>query len=569
MCGILAILGIAKGGDSLRQTALHLSRLLRHRGPDWSGVYCEGANIICHERLAIVGVDDGGQPLYNKTRTLVLSVNAEIYNHRPVRAQLAGTHSWLTHSDCECLIHAYAEHGEDFLKKVPINGMYAFVLYDAASDTFIAARDPIGIIPLYIGHGRDGSVWFASELKALQNHCEQFENFPPGHVYRSRTASMERFYTPMWINIDVVPKRRVTRLELREAFEAAVVRHMMADVPCGVLLSGGLDSSLVASIAARHAPYRTEEYADLTSNCDLGRPRSSADFPRLHSFCIGLKGSPDIAAAEKVAALLGTRHHSYHFTLQEGLDAISDVIFHLETYDVTSIRASTPMYLMARKIKACGVKVVLSGEGSDEMFGGYLYFHKAPNATEFHRELVRKLSMLHMYDCLRANKATMAWGVEARVPFLDREFLELVMQMDPTQKMCVDEATGKPRIEKHVLRDAFDVSRDSNADGPPTKRMKLFNGEHTGKPYLPEEILWRQKEQFSDGVGYSWIDTLRSVAEERVTDEQLAQAKFRFPNNPPTTKEGYYYRSIFAQHFPGECAAKTVPGGPSVACSTP
>lgn len=548
MCGILAILGIAGGAETFRQRALKLSRMMRHRGPDWNGIYCEANNILCHERLAIVGVDDGAQPLYNHTKTIVMSVNGEIYNHVELRAKLPGQHIWMTHSDCEVLLHAYSEYGPAFLSHIKVNGMFAFVLYDAEKDIYIAARDPIGIIPLYYGHGRDGAVWFSSEMKGLQDNCATFQALPPGHIYNSKTHAVECWYSDPWQKINFIPTRKITLQELRAAFEAAVVRHMMAETPCGVLLSGGLDSSLVAAIAARYQSRRADEAPE-------------ADFPRLHSFCIGLKGSPDLKAAEQVAELIRTKHHSYTFTIQEGLDALSEVIWHLETYDVTTIRASTPMFLMSRKIKASGVKMVLSGEGSDEIFGGYLYFHKAPNREEFHRELVRKVAALHQYDCLRANKSTMAWGLEARVPFLDREFLELCMAFDPTQKMCVDE-DGKKRIEKWILRAAFDI-----ADNEPAAKKPKTGIDHSG-PYLPSAVLWRQKEQFSDGVGYGWIDGLRDHAEQKVTDEQLMQAKFVFPYNTPQTKEAYFYRQIFASHFPSESAAKTVPGGPSVACST-
>eukprot|EP00667_Euglena_gracilis_P005261 EG_transcript_5296 len=548
MCGILAILGIAGGADSFRHRALKLSRMMRHRGPDWNGIYCEGNNILCHERLAIVGVDDGAQPLYNHSKSIIMSVNGEIYNHVQLRAELPGNHVWMTHSDCEVLLHAYAQYGPEFLKKIHVNGMFAFVLYDSDKDVYIAARDPIGIIPLYYGHGRDGSVWFSSEMKGLQDNCATFQPLPPGHIYNSVNHAVEPWYSAEWQNMNIIPSRKIGLQELREAFEAAVVRHMMAETPCGVLLSGGLDSSLVAAIAARYQSRRAGETQE-------------ADFPRLHSFCIGLKGSPDLKAAEDVAALIHTKHHSYNFTIQEGLDALSEVIWHLETYDVTTIRASTPMFLMSRKIKASGVKMVLSGEGSDEIFGGYLYFHKAPNKEEFHKELVRKVSALHLYDCARANKSTMAFGLEARVPFLDREFLELCMAFDPAQKMCVDEK-GDKRIEKWILRAAFDTSVDREST---PKRAKTENG---ADPYLPASVLWRQKEQFSDGVGYGWIDALRDNAEQKVTDEQLAQARFVFPHNTPATKEAYYYRQIFASHFPSDAAAKTVPGGPSVACST-
>mmetsp|Transcript_52033 Transcript_52033/g.114186 ORF Transcript_52033/g.114186 Transcript_52033/m.114186 type:complete len:584 (+) Transcript_52033:85-1836(+) len=537
MCGILALLGLAEDAETWRKRALELAKLLRHRGPDWSGIYCKGNHILCHERLAIVDPDSGEQPFFTADKQVILAANGEIYNHKQLRAELKGEHTFLTGSDCEVLMHMFVEDGAGFLKKHRVNGMYAFVAFNENDGSFMAARDPIGIMPLYWGWGKDGSVWFSSEMKALNNDCEKFELFPPGCYYDSKSGKVERFYEPEWWSESHIPSTPINYKYVRDEFERSIVRHLMADVPYGVLLSGGLDSSLVASIVQRHVAFRTEDYSS------DGGVHHKSHWPVLHSFCIGLPGSPDLQAAQKVADMIGTIHHSYTFTVEQGIDALSDVIFHLETYDVTTIRASTPMFLMSRKIKALGVKMVLSGEGADEMLGGYLYFHKAPNKEEFHKELVRKIKDLHKYDCLRCNKSTMAWGLEARVPFLDRDFLDVIMNLDPEAKMC----TG--RIEKHLLRKAFDV-------------------EEGEKPFLPKDVLWRQKEQFSDGVGYSWIDALKDRAAAVITDKQLEMAKHRFPYNTPQTKEAYLYRQIFSTHFPQEAAAKTVPGGPSIACST-
>jgi len=514
---------------------------LRHRGPDWSGLYCQGSAIIAHERLGIVDPDSGDQPLFNESRDIVLGVNGEIYNHLELREKLEerapGKHKFLTKSDCECLLHLYAEDGVDFLSKNEVCGMYAFCLWDLKKEIFIIARDTVGIIPLYQGWGTDGSVHVASELKALHKACQRYEEFPPGHVYDSKSDTKKCFYTPCWYNPKVVPSEEIKLAGLREAFERAVISHLMSDVPYGVLLSGGLDSSLIASIMSRHCHRRIESDG-----------RDQAYWPTLHSFSIGLKGSPDLKAAREVAEFLKTVHHEYVFTPREGLDALSDVIYNIETFDVTTIRASTPMYLMARKIRAQGVKMVLSGEGADEIFGGYLYFHKAPNAEEFHEENVRKVKQLHLYDCLRANKSMMSWGVEARVPFLDRRFMEEAFSFTPKQKMCVD-AEGKKRTEKWVLRKAFD-----------------FPG---SRAYLPSEVLWRQKEQFSDGVGYLWIDSLKEHAEATITDQQMKTASNRFPLKTPRTKEAYMYREIFARHF-GENgpAAQCVGWQDSIACSS-
>jgi len=528
MCGILCILECHNTQET-RARAVQLAKRLRHRGPDWSGVWVSGNKVMCHERLAIVDPESGDQPLPNEDGTIAVCVNGEIYNHKELEAELKQPHTFRTKSDCECIVHLYEECGADLVNR--LSGDFGFVVADTVKDTFLVARDPMGVDPLYYGYGRDGAMWFASEMKALKDDCERFDIFPPGQYYTPETGFVQ-WYVPPWHDEKYLPSTAVDLVALRNAFEQSVLRRLMSDVPYGVLLSGGLDSSLVAAVAARNARKRVEE-----------GQKSEAWWPRLHSFCIGMKGSPDIAAAREVANFLDLVHHEYTFTFQEGLDAIPDVIHHLETYDLTTVRASTPMYLMARKIKASGIKMVLSGEGADEIFGGYLYFHKAPNAEEFHKETVNKLKGLHYYDCLRANKSMCAWGVEVRVPFLDRDFLEVAMNMDPAAKMC-----GGGKIEKSVLRAAFDTLDD---------------------PYLPKEILWRQKEQFSDGVGYTWIDGLKATASTKVSDRMMEKAAFVFPHNTPASKEAYWYRMLFADHFPGQSAANTVPGGPSIACSTP
>ncbi|GBG85225.1 hypothetical protein CBR_g39791 [Chara braunii] len=510
-----------------RRRILQLSRRLRHRGPDWSGLHQTGSNYLAHERLAIVDPASGDQPLYNEDKSIAVTVNGEIYNHEQLRKQFKEDHKFHTASDCEVIAHLYEEAGEDAVAK--LDGMFSFVLYDSRTGNFIAARDPIGITPMYLGWGRDGSVWFASEMKALKDDCERFEVFPPGHIFSSVEGGLRRYYSPPWFNESIIPTAPLDLSELRLAFTRAVIKRLMTDVPFGVLLSGGLDSSLVSAVAARHI--KESNVGDKWGH-------------QLHSFSIGLKGSPDLKAAREVSEYIGTLHYELHFTIQEGIDALSDVIYHIETYDLTTVRASTPMFLMARKIKALGVKMVLSGEGADEIFGGYLYFHKAPNKEEFHRETLRKIKLLHLYDCLRANKATSAWGLEVRVPFLDRDFMNVAMSFDPAEKM-INRAEG--RIEKFAMRKAFDDKE---------------------KPYLPQHILYRQKEQFSDGVGYSWIDSLKRHAEEQVTDRMMANAKHVFPENTPPTKEGYLYRMIFENHFPQSSSRSTVPGGPSVACST-
>jgi len=528
MCSILGILDLKSDPAVLRAQALELSRRQRHRGPDWSGVFANGEAILAHERLAIVGVDSGAQPLLSADGRQVLAVNGEIYNHRSLRQRFEADYAFTTHSDCEVILPLYLAHGAGFLEQ--LEGMFAFVLWDAERHRYLIARDPIGIVPLYFGHDAHGNLFVASELKALAPVCRDAREFPPGHYLLSDEGTEPvRYYRPGWREFAAVAGGTRDRGAVRSALESAVRSHMMSDVPYGVLLSGGLDSSLIAAIAKKYAARRVED-----------DERSEAWWPQLHSFAVGLQGAPDLAAARKVADHIGTVHHEFHFTIQEGIDALSDVVFHLETYDVTTIRAATPMYLMARRIRAMGIKMVLSGEGSDELFGGYLYFHKAPSAEALHAETVRKLDALHLYDCLRANKAMAAWGVEARVPFLDRGFIDAAMQLDPEVKL-----SGAPRgrIEKQFLREAF-------------------------AGYLPDEVLWRQKEQFSDGVGYAWIDSLKVHAASKVSEQELANARFRFPYNTPLTQEAYFYRTLFEQHFPQDWAARCVPGGPSVACST-
>ena len=525
MCGIVAILNVKKQTQELRQKALKMSQKIRHRGPDWSGIYCGGSAILAHERLSIVDPESGGQPLYSPDRKQVLAVNGEIYNHQEIRRRYAGRYEFQTGSDCEVILALYRDKGIGFLED--LSGIFAFVLYDEERDEFLIARDPIGVIPLYIGYDNDGTVYVASELKALEGQCEHYEPFLPGHYYWSKEPGMKRYYQRDWFEYESVKDNEASVEVIHDALEDAVRRQLMSDVPYGVLLSGGLDSSVISAIAQKFSEHRIEDNS-----------RTRAYWPHLHSFAVGLKGAPDLAKARLVADHIGTVHHEINYTIQEGLDAIRDVIYYIETYDVTTVRASTPMYLLARVIKSMGIKMVLSGEGADEIFGGYLYFHKAPSAREFHEETVRKLSKLHLYDCLRANKSLSAWGVEGRVPFLDKEFLDVAMRTNPEAKMC----PGKT-IEKKIVREAF-------AD------------------LLPEEVAWRQKEQFSDGVGYSWIDTLKAITTAAVTDEQMAHAAERFPINPPKNKEEYYYRSIFAEHFPSDSAARSVPSEASVACST-
>lgn len=565
MCGIVSIFNIQEQTPELRQQALRMSQKIRHRGPDWSGIYCGGSAILAHERLSIVDPESGRQPLFAPDKKQVLAVNGEIYNHQNIRARFAGKYQYQTGSDCEVILSLYREmredsdfdtliyKGEDALHAritqmlEELNGIFAFALYDAERDEFLVARDPIGVIPLYIGYDKDGKVLVASELKALEGQCDHYEPFLPGHYYYSKNPGMKRYYTRDWFEYAAMqnkykiddkqnaaeqlktaePQEEAAVKEIHDALETSVKRQLMSDVPYGVLLSGGLDSSVISAVAEKYSSTRVENGGE-----------TKAYWPRLHSFAVGLKGAPDLAKARLVAEHIGTVHHEINYTIQEGLDAIRDVIYFIETYDVTTVRASTPMYLLARVIRSMGIKMVLSGEGADEVFGGYLYFHKAPDAKAFHEETVRKLGKLYLYDCLRANKSLAAWGIEGRVPFLDKEFLDVAMGMNPVLKMCPDKT-----IEKKVVREAF-------AD------------------LLPEEVAWRQKEQFSDGVGYSWIDTLKQITASAVSDEQMAHAAERFPINPPQNKEEYYYRSIFAEHFPSDSAAKSVPSVPSVACST-
>ena len=530
MCGFVGILKIKGDAHQKREQALKMSAKIRHRGPDWSGVYSSEQTVLTHERLAIVDPLSGGQPLYSPDKKKVLAVNGEIYNHQLLRMETAIDYQYQTGSDCEVILALYEQYGTDFIDK--LNGIFAFVLYDMETDDYLIARDPIGVIPLYIGHDSDGTVYVASELKALEGQCDHYEPFPPGHFCTSKHGGkIERWYKRNWFDYNQMQWATSDRQEavqmVKEGLMAAVKRQLMSDVPYGVLLSGGLDSSVVSAIAKLYAAKRIET-----------NDEHDAWWPRLHSFAVGLKGAPDLAKAREVADYIGTVHHEVNYTIQEGLDAIRDVIYYTETYDVTTVRASTPMYLLARVIRSMGIKMVLSGEGADEIFGGYLYFHKAPDAKAFHEETVRKISKLHYYDCLRANKSLMAWGIEGRVPFLDKEFLDIAMSINPELKMCPGST-----IEKGVVREGF-------AD------------------MLPRSVAWRQKEQFSDGVGYSWIDTLKKITSEAVTDEQMAHAAERFPINPPLNKEEYYYRSIFDEHFPSESAARSVNQEASVACST-
>ena len=529
MCGFVGMFDIKTDPVGFREQVISMSRKIRHRGPDWSGVYTGPDTVISHERLSIVDPLSGKQPLKSKDGKLILAANGEIYNHMDIREKYADTYEFLTMSDCEVILALYRDKGTDFLED--LNGIFAFCLYDVEQDRYIVARDHIGIIPLYQGWDQDGHYYVASELKALEGVCTTITEFLPGMVFDSATGKTEKWYSRDWESFDAVKDQDASVEAVREGLMAAVKRQMMSDVPYGVLLSGGLDSSVIAAITAKYAQKRVES-----------EDAEAAWWPRLHSFAVGLEGSPDLVAARKAADFIGTVHHEVHFTIQEALDAVSEVIYHLETYDITTVRAATPMYLLARVIKSMGIKMVLSGEGSDELFGGYLYFHKAPNAKEFHEETVRKLSKLHLYDCLRANKALAAWGVEGRVPFLDKEFIDIAMRLNPEAKMSRN-ADGSDRIEKWIVREAF-------------------------KDFLPAEIAWRQKEQFSDGVGYSWIDTLKKTTDELITDAQFAMADKRFPINTPATKEEYYYRTIFSKHFPSESAAKCVPHEASVACST-
>ena len=525
MCGIVGIFNIKEPTGALRAKALKMSAKIRHRGPDWSGIYDGPTAILAHERLSIVDPTSGRQPLFSSDRKQVLAVNGEIYNHMDIRRRYAGKYEFQTGSDCEVILPLYKEKGVGFLED--LNGIFAFALYDEEKDDFLIARDPIGVIPLYIGHDADGKVYVASELKALEGQCDTYEPFLPGHYYLGSEGKMVRWYKRDWFDYDNVKDNSSSVESVHDALESAVKRQLMCDVPYGVLLSGGLDSSVISAVAQKFASKRIETDS-----------RLGAWWPQLHSFAVGLKGAPDLAKAAEVAKYIGTVHHEINYTIQEGIDALRDVIYYIETYDVTTVRASTPMYLLARFIKSMGIKMVLSGEGADEVFGGYLYFHKAPSPKAFHEETVRKLGKLYQYDCLRANKSLAAWGVEGRVPFLDKEFLDVAMRLNPASKMC----PGKT-IEKKIVREAF-------------------------SDMLPESVAWRQKEQFSDGVGYSWIDTLKAMTSAAVSDDEMTHASERFPINPPRNKEEYFYRTIFEEHFPSESAARSVPSVPSVACST-
>ena len=528
MCGIVCLFDAKQKTEILRPQVLEMSKKIRHRGPDWSGIFQNEKVIFSHERLAIVDPTSGKQPLFSKDKKFVLAVNGEIYNHRELRLEFP-EYEFQTESDCEVIIPLFQKYGKNFVDK--LNGIFAFAIYDIDNDIYFVARDHMGICPLYQGWDKNGNYYVASELKALESVCKTIENFLPGHfLFSPEGYELQQWYKRDWEDFENVKDNTSDIAELRKALEDAVHRQLMSDVPYGVLLSGGLDSSIISAVTAKYSRNRIES-----------GDTQEAWYPRLHSFAVGLEGSPDLMASKKVADHIGSIHHEVHFTVQEGLDAVRDVIYHLETYDVTTIRASTPMYLLARVIKSMGIKMVLSGEGADEIFGGYLYFHKAPNAKEFHEENVRKLNKLHLYDCLRANKSLMSWGIEGRVPFLDKEFMDVAMRLNPKDKMVT---AHEPKIEKWILRKAFE-------------------------DLLPESITWRQKEQFSDGVGYSWIDSLKEVANQEVTDEMMKNSKFRFPLNTPQNKEEYRYRTIFEEHFPSETAAATVPSVPSVACSTP
>ncbi len=526
MCGIVCAFNIKQPTETLRPQILTMAKIIRHRGPDWSGIFSNHRAIMAHERLAIVDPTSGKQPLFSEDKNLVLAANGEIYNHMDLRKQFDGNYNFQTKSDCEIILALYKEKGASFLDE--LNGIFGFALYNVEKDEYFIARDHMGIIPLYIGWDEKGTFYVASELKALEGVCTKIELFPPGHYLQGKNGELVKWYTRDWVEYNAVKDNKTNIKNIRKALEDAVHRQLMSDVPYGVLLSGGLDSSITSAIAKKYADKRIES-----------GDKEAAWWPQLHSFAIGLVDSPDLVAARKVAEYIDTIHHEIKFTIQEGIDAIRDVIYHLETYDITTIRASTPMYLMARAIKAMGIKMVLSGEGADEIFGGYLYFHKAPSAKDFHEETVRKLDKLHMYDCLRANKSLAAWGIEGRVPFLDKEFMDVAMRINPQDKMINGE-----RMEKWVLRKAFE-------------------------DMLPESVAWRQKEQFSDGVGYSWIDTLKEMVDKEVTDEQLANSHYKFPIQPPKSKEEFYYRTIFTEHFPSDTAALSVPSVPSVACSSP
>lgn len=525
MCGFVGVFELTQDLEILRSQVLKMAKKIRHRGPDWSGIYCGDKAVLAHERLSIVDIASGGQPLFSKDKKLILAVNGEIYNHRSIRAKYTDKYEFQSHSDCEVLLPLYKDKGIDMFEE--LNGIFAFALFDTENNRYIIGRDHMGIIPLYIGYDKAGQMYVASELKALEGVCPNIKEFPAGHYLDSTEGEIKCWYKRDWMDYDSVKDNVTDVAALRKGLEDAVHRQLMSDVPYGVLLSGGLDSSIISAVAKTFAARRIENDNE-----------TEAWWPQLHSFAIGLKDSPDLIASRKVAEHIGTVHHELNFTVEEAIDALSDVIYHIETYDVTTVRASTPMYLLARFIKSMGVKMVLSGEGSDEIFGGYLYFHKAPNAKALHDETVRKLDKLHLYDCLRANKTLSAWGVEGRVPFLDKEFMDIAMRLNPSDKLC-----GNGKIEKHILRQAFE-------------------------DYLPASVAWRQKEQFSDGVGYNWIDSLREMAEKKVSDKQMERAAERFPINPPMSKEEYWYRTMFEEHFPSASAASTVPSVPSVACSS-
>ena len=526
MCGIVCAFNLNGDIEPIRSNVLKMSQKVRHRGPDWSGIYSSKNAILAHERLAIVDPTSGKQPILSEDGLKVIAVNGEIYNHKNLKNTLTSSYNFRTESDCEVILALYEEKGVEFLNE--LNGIFAFALYDSSKDRYFIARDHMGIIPLYMGWDDDNIFYVSSELKSLEGVCGKIELFPPGHYLLSDTSGLTKWYKPDWVSYDNVKNSDTSIKAIHDSLSAAVKRQLMSDVPYGVLLSGGLDSSITSALAKKFASKRVES-----------NDEQDAWYPQLHSFSVGLKDAPDLKAAKIVADHIGTIHHEINFTIQEGVDAIRDVIYHLETYDITTIRASTPMYLMARAIKSLGIKMVLSGEGADELFGGYLYFHKAPNAKEFHEETVRKLDKLHQYDCLRANKSLAAWGIEGRVPFLDKEFIDIAMNINPEDKMIKN-----GRIEKWILREAF-------------------------KDYLPESVLWRQKEQFSDGVGYSWIDSLKELVSKEVSDNDLKNASNVFPVNTPQNKEEFYYRSIFNDHFPSQAAALSVPSVPSVACSTP
>ena len=526
MCGIVCAFNIKGNNDLVRGNVLKMAQKVRHRGPDWSGVYSSENAILAHERLAIVDPTSGKQPILSEDGLKVIAVNGEIYNHQNLKDSFATDYNFRTESDCEVILALYEKKGINFLND--LNGIFAFALYDSSNDKYLIARDHMGIIPLYMGWDKDGIFYVSSELKSLEGVCDKIELFPPGHYLESSSTDLKKWYNPEWVSYHHVKDSQTSIKAIHDSLSAAVKRQLMSDVPYGVLLSGGLDSSITSALAKKFASKRIES-----------NDKQDAWWPQLHSFSVGLEDAPDLKAARIVADHIGTIHHEINFTVQEGIDAIRDVIYHLETYDITTIRASTPMYLIARAIKSLGIKMVLSGEGADELFGGYLYFHKAPNAKEFHEETVRKLDKLHQYDCLRANKSLAAWGIEGRVPFLDKEFIDVAMNINPEDKMIKN-----GRIEKWVLREAF-------------------------KDYLPESVLWRQKEQFSDGVGYSWIDSLKDLVSKEVSDHDLENASKIFSINTPRNKEEYYYRLIFSDHFSSDAAAKSVPSVPSVACSTP